>query len=627
LLDQLPPTVQLVLATRSDPPLPLARMRVQGALHEVREADLRFSADETDTFLTAAGVRISQPGLTALYERTEGWIAGLQLVALALQRHADPEAFITGFTGSHRFVLDYLSEEVLSREDEQTRTFLLQTAILERLDPDLCRAVTGTADSHAMLDRLSRRNLFLIPLDATGQVYRYHHLFADLLQMHLRQSRAAELPELHTRAAGWYRANDEPLLALRHYLAGTQHQAAAELVEQEALTLFNRGDLPAVVGLIGRLPVELARRRPWLNAFSGFFLTLSGRVEEGELALGLAQETQSDPNLTGFIATTRVHVLCAQLQLQQAAEQARMALDMIEPEYPFIRCYAGYGLGKALLGLEQLDAARAALAQAFAISEAHSHIVNIVPVLSLLAQIDLLQNDLTSADMHLRKVQHFTDQHRAATSRVAAFWLAAQAQLLLAQGQREAALAQAELATNTGLKHHNPFSAIQGWLAQAEILSVLERFDAAASLLTQARELQRNHPVFRDLAALIALQEAQLALQQGDAVTAAARLADCDPGDSRLIAGRRRQVQAAIAALQSGSPVAATGHPALVEQLSARELEVLQLIAAGLPNGSIAERLMLSLSTVKKHSSSIFGKLDVANRTQAVARARELGIL
>ncbi len=205
LLEHLPPQLHLILATRADPPLPLARLRAQGQLCEVRTVDLRFGAAEASAFLQAVmGLDLETSAIVTLERHTEGWIAGLQLAALSLQGRADVPAFLAAFTGSHRFVLDYLSEEVLARQDAPVQQFLLHTSILERLSGPLCDAVTEQEGSQAMLEALEHANLFVIPLDDERGWYRYHHLFAEVLRSHLQQAEPTLPPVLHRRASAWY---------------------------------------------------------------------------------------------------------------------------------------------------------------------------------------------------------------------------------------------------------------------------------------------------------------------------------------------------------------------------------------------------------------------------------------
>ena len=243
LLEHLPPGLHLVLASRADPPLPLARLRAGGQLAELRAADLRFTAEEAAALLReSAGADLPAAAVAALAARTEGWAAGLQLAALSLRGQADPAGFVAAFSGSHRYVLDYLTEEVLDRQHEQVRTFLLETSVLERLSGGLCDAVTGRADSQAMLERVERAGLFLVPLDEVRGWWRYHHLFADLLRARLQQQQPGRVVALHRAAAAWCEEHGLADDAVRHALAAGDPAWAARLVERHAETLLGRSE-------------------------------------------------------------------------------------------------------------------------------------------------------------------------------------------------------------------------------------------------------------------------------------------------------------------------------------------------------------------------------------------------
>ena len=232
LLDHLPPRMHLVIASRSDPPLPLARLRARGEVTELRAADLRFTPDEAAAFLNEVmGLNLSAADVAALETRTEGWIAGLQLAALSMQGREDIPGFIRAFSGDDRYIGDYLVEEVLQRQPERVRSFLLQTSILDRLSGPLCDAVTGGGDSKVLLEALERRNLFVVPLDDKRHWYRYHHLFAEVLHAYSMEKHPGEVPTLHRRASEWYAQNGPPSDAIRHALAAGDFERAAGLAE------------------------------------------------------------------------------------------------------------------------------------------------------------------------------------------------------------------------------------------------------------------------------------------------------------------------------------------------------------------------------------------------------------
>jgi LuxR family maltose regulon positive regulatory protein len=242
LLEHLPPQLHLVITTREDPNLPLARLRVRGQLTELRAADLRFTVEETAVFLNQImGLNLSATDIAALEARTEGWIAGLQMAALSMRGQEDVSGFIRSFTGSHRFVLDYLVEEVLQQQPDNVQEFLLKTAVLNQLTGPLCDALTGDANGQDILESLERANLFLVPLDNERHWYRYHHLFADLLRQQLRQStEESDVAALHVRASAWFEANGRELEAFQHAAAANDVARAARLIEGEGLSVCCR---------------------------------------------------------------------------------------------------------------------------------------------------------------------------------------------------------------------------------------------------------------------------------------------------------------------------------------------------------------------------------------------------
>jgi LuxR family maltose regulon positive regulatory protein len=268
LLEHLPPQLHLILATRADPPLPLARLRARGLLCEVRTTDLRFGTAEAGTFLQAVmGLDLEASAIATLEQRTEGWIAGLQLAALSLQGRADVSGFLAAFRGSHRYVLDYLSDEVLARQGASVQQFLLRTSILERLSGPLCDAVTGQEGSQAMLEALEKANLFVVALDDKRGWYRYHHLFAEVLRSHLQQAEPKLVPVLHRRASTWYEQHGFIVEAVQHALAAPDVALAARLIEPIALPVALQGQISTVLEWMNALPEALVRTRPFLCVY------------------------------------------------------------------------------------------------------------------------------------------------------------------------------------------------------------------------------------------------------------------------------------------------------------------------------------------------------------------------
>ena len=286
LVEHRPAGICVVLATRSDPPLGLARLRARGQLTEIRVADLRFTPAEAGKLLQHAAPALPDASVAALAARTEGWAAGLALAALSLRGHDDAAAFVAAFTGSHRYVLDYLTEEVLERQDEQLRTFLLETSVLDRLSGPLCDAVTGREGSQALLEQAERAGLFLVPLDEVRGWWRYHHLFADLLRALLQQEQPGRVPALHRDAAAWYSERGLADDAIGHAAAAGEMLWAARIIEQYFdMVFYIRGEAATIHRWMAVLPAEVVRSRPRLLLAQAIMAATSGHFEVVEQLL------------------------------------------------------------------------------------------------------------------------------------------------------------------------------------------------------------------------------------------------------------------------------------------------------------------------------------------------------
>ncbi len=296
LVEHLPPHVHLVISTRADPALPLARLRGRGELVEIRAADLRFTVDEVTAYFNGVvGLDLDASEIATLEGRTEGWIAALQLAALSLQGREDAAGFIAGFAGDDRYVVDYLVEEVLGRQPAAVRSFLLDTSILDRLSGSLCDAVTGGSEGKAVLESLERSNLFVISLDDRRQWYRYHHLFADVLGAHLLEERPNEIAGLHRRAAEWYGSADEPAPAVRHALKAGDVEQAADLAERSVIGMLRQRQEATVRGWVDDIPYDVVRRRPVLAVgFIGALMS-KGDFETVEDRLNDLEQLLADP--------------------------------------------------------------------------------------------------------------------------------------------------------------------------------------------------------------------------------------------------------------------------------------------------------------------------------------------
>ncbi|MBE9046376.1 helix-turn-helix transcriptional regulator [Pleurocapsales cyanobacterium LEGE 10410] len=390
LLSHLPPQVHLIVASRADPPLSLARMRSHGELTELRVSDLQFTPEEAAAFLSQVmGLEISAGEVAALEQRTEGWIAGLQLAALSLQGREDIPDFVAAFSGDDRYIVDYLLEEVLERQPNSVRRFLLQTAILEHLSGSLCDAVTDQNGGQGMLETLERGNLFIIPLDNKRQWYRYHHLFADVLQAHALMEWPERLPSLHGQASRWYEQNGLFSDAIRHALAAQDFERAAGLVEQVWPTMRRRQQEPTVLGWIEAIPDAILRNRPVLSVAYALVLLNGGQLDAVEARLQDAERwlgeggkiTASDKLLASStterivvdekqfralpatIANTRAYWSQSIGDVASTVTYAQQALDLLPADEEYERGATAALLGLAYWSSGKLEAAYRSFAE------------------------------------------------------------------------------------------------------------------------------------------------------------------------------------------------------------------------------------------------------------------------
>jgi ATP/maltotriose-dependent transcriptional regulator MalT len=345
LLEHLPPQLHLILATRADPPLPLARLRAQGQLCEIRTADLRFDTTEAGMFLQEVmGLDLEAEAIAILKRSTEGWIVGLQLAALSLQGRTDVSRFLAAFSGSHRYVLDYLSEEVLARQPVPVQQFLMHTCILGRLSGPLCDVVTGQEGSQAMLEVLERANLFVVPLDDERRWYRYHHLFAEMLRNHLQQNSPALVPTLHPRASNWYEQHDLTAEAVQYALAVPDFERTARLIETVAFPLVFQGQLSTVHGWMTALPETLLHAHPLLCIQQASYLMFTGQLRAAEARLqdaerGIWEELPAEQNklMRGYTLTIRSGIANLAGETIQGVSLARQALKLLPETEVFVR--------------------------------------------------------------------------------------------------------------------------------------------------------------------------------------------------------------------------------------------------------------------------------------------------
>jgi LuxR family maltose regulon positive regulatory protein len=760
LLENLPPGLLLVVCGRADPPLPLPRLRARGQLAELRAAELRFTTEEAAALLgAAAGPVLPDAAVAALTARTEGWAAGLQLAALSLRGRTDAAGFVAAFSGSHRFVLDYLADEVLDGQPGPVRAFLLETSVLERLSGELCDAVTGRSGSQAMLQDIERAGLFLVPLDEVRGWWRYHHLFADLLRARLEQEQPGRVQELHRAAAAWSDDHDLADDAVRHALASGDTARAARLVERHVETLLGRSEGATLHRWLSALPAESVRDRPRLCLAQAYGAAMGFQVEALEALLDDAERAfavgggepyeasagrpvSSLANVPAGIAFLRAVLARLRGDASLASDYNRQALAQLgEDDWlmrylvrwnqaaadwlggrpgPAERGLAGvladlraagqffagflamrvcYDLGEVQRAQGNLDAALATYREALEEAGESSQTAITGPAHVGLAQVLYERDELTAALDHatrgvtlcrqltftqslatgLAVVARIRQARGDAAGALEAMGEAGQAglspqvvallnpvpsqraRLLLAQGDVHAA---AQWTTAAGLSPEDEpdYPREPAYLLLARVLLAQDRPGPALTLLQRLLATAAGQGRTGSVIEIQALRALALAAR-GDPAGALGALAEavtlaCPQGYvrvfadggaamcallTRLSAARRDQRAPArgidpdyLAGLlracgQAGavppSRRAAAALPGMAGPLTDREAEVLRLLAAGRSNQRIAHELVVALDTVKKHVTHVLAKLGAANRTEAVARARQLGLI
>ncbi|MEM7114323.1 MAG: LuxR C-terminal-related transcriptional regulator [Chloroflexota bacterium] len=756
LLEHLPPQIHLILATREDPNLPLPRLRVRGQMLELRASDLRFTQAETADFLRdVMNITLDTAAIAALESRTEGWAAGLQMAALSMQGQADQGSFIDAFTGSHRFVLDYLVEEVLQSQPKLIRDFLLQTAVLTRLSAPLCTALTDQQNARDLLATLDRNNLFLIPLDNQRDWYRYHHLFADVLQARALDKDPALVPTLHQKASRWYEVHDFPADAIHHALAAQDFERAAGLIELARETMDQSMQSATWLSWVKQIPDALLEIRPVLSVGYAWALLDTGQLEASEARLQAAEkwlgETAVNPSssdmvvtdqsqfpfLPASIAVARAYRALALGDVAETTHQSQLALSLTTKNDQRWRVAAISLLGLAQYASGDLVAADQSLTGFLNNMWQANRIAEAISITFILANIKITLGRLQEAkQLYHASLQQAVGQGKPYPIGTADLYRGL-SEINHEQGNHEQAIEQLQLSEKLGAE-----ALLTDWESRLRVTQARVRQSAgdlaeAVQLLNEAERLHVRSPLpdVRPIAA----QRARVWLKQGKLTEAQAwaqrqqlssddmltyvrefehltlahtRLAQTDQPSSfhqattifleklyhaakegarvgslielltlQAISHKEQDhIDSALQTLEealalaepegfqqifvdAGTPIAqlltklkhpntqvqtyaqrllgkfvaqelfaasqenSLHHDTLIEPLSQRELEVLQLIAQGLSNREISERLFLALSTVKGHNRILFGKLHVQRRTEAVARARELGLL
>lgn len=746
LLEHQPPNLHIILITRADPSISLARLRAHSQLIEIRAEDLQFSTEEATALLNEKmGLNLKPEHIDSLNAHTESWVVGLQLAALSLRGQPSYDAFIEEFTGGHKFILDYLIEEVLIKLPDAQRGFMLRTSILEMFCGNLCQAVTGDPTSGQMLDEIRKSNLFLIPLDIEGRWFRYHHLFGEVLYALLEQDYPGEIAALHLKAAEWFESEGHPGEAVDHVLRSGNITRARELVLKHWLPVLHRGEVATLLRWLDALPEEMERADPSMSLARCWALFLRG--QSSAIGPHLEQANNAYERLVGEAALRGVeqNQVAAQLAMMRSvlargrgehvrsvayAEEAARLLpaEMVEgigtgwnmlaaaragagdfdgtieayehgialshAEGNLVGAYGcTYGQAMYMLVQGRLNEAEALCRSAIdrAVSEGQRDFPAAGSLYITMARIELEQNHLDEARAYLntglrvarpggfgeavRTGRHIRAHLAAARGDLEAAsdvfqdterivnamddpYLTAElnwewAKLDLIAGDPDSAREKLNILEEkiSATQHANMLLA-RMWLFP-RLLCAEERYEEALTALDEAihhaRSVNSNGELIRLLAlqavALAALGKrmpARSALHEALALGAPGgyirRWLDAGPGLGPLLRDLRDDpdtspvsypyLDSLLDACQGafGESTRAQSEE-LFDPLTSRELEIIRLISKGYSNPEIASELVVTINTIKKHTSNIYGKLGVRSRTQAIARAHELNLL
>jgi LuxR family maltose regulon positive regulatory protein len=592
-IGRMPANFHVVLATRSDPVLPLARLRASGDLVEMRSDDLRFGFDEAGHLLNnVLGLRLTEADVRLLHERTEGWAAGLYLAALSLAGRTEAAAFIKTFAGDNRHIVDYLMAEVLEGQPPQIRSFLLHTSVLGRLSAALCDAVLQTSGSASILERMERENLFVVPQDMSRCWYRYHHLFGELLRAELRHSESGVVAGLHRRAAAWFEAEGLVDEAVRHLVAAGDIAKSADLIAADWVNEFNGGGLSTVSGWLDLLPDETIAQDPRLTVIRAWIALNVGQFDDARSWIEAAEtastaDTAEQVDLGAQLVALREVYAFKTGDVATALEAARHASTLDFDDALQARSAACGIYGSALYYSDSIDDAQTTFHRAVQLAEKIGDRRHRIYALGYLALIAAEAGRLAEAEHQIRRATGVDADPAGGEHFIDLTVSLAVATILDVRGDRAAAADAAHLAVGLARKGAGILEVAKALLVRAKIVESLGDHAMAAASRNEARTLLRGCT---------------------------------DTGIARtLLTSAGKGAGVVVPAPNDGCTV--------TEELTSKEVEVLRLLATRLSRREIGQRLYVSLNTVKTHQRALYRKLGVENRIGAVARARKLGLL
>jgi len=734
--------MHLVIITRTDPPLPLSRLRTRNQMVEIRADQLCFTPGEVADFVNAVmGLHLSAGEISTMHVRTEGWITGLQLASLSMLGCKDVPGFISAFSGSHHYIIDYLADEVLKRQDEQTRMFLLQTSILPRMCASLCNGLVDIRtderplDGQCMLETLEKMNLFVVPLDEERRWYRYHHLFADVLNRRLEYQYPEMLPELYRRASAWYEKNGLIGDAIQYALSAGDQEHAAQLVEQNGCYLLMSGELFTLLKWMEAVESYLPAH-PWLMVQKGWALTLAGRMEPAEQAFQTVErlvstlEPTPDVNsMVGTISAGRAFWADMHGNIPEAARLAQQALDLLPDSDPMcisMRSVATGVLAKTIFIRGDLEQARQIYIRALEIGQAANNFDMVINTNDDIADVLMEQGHLYQAEQLLQETLPLTVRTDGQRLPLSADVYSRLSKVYYEWNKLEQAAHFAQLSLEVSQQWGNLDLQAIGKIMLAKVEQVQGNLEKAQVLMRAAEQLNRDNWLYPWNSIWIgaALERFWLSMGNQERVSKYIEASGVNPTDEitylhelkyltllrwllacgdydaalglaermlykardehrmlrvvelmilqSLVYQGKKDINTAVTTLASAVSLAQPegykrvfldegGHlvkllylvksnqdaseyacelldafgrvsgslpgqaQLLIEPLSGREIEVLKLIEAGLSNQEIASKLFISITTVKRHISNIYSKLDVKTRTQAVSQGKKLG--
>jgi len=623
ILEHMPRLMKLVLITREDPPIPLAKVRANKELLELRISDLRFTEEEVKAFfLQQLNLPLQEEQLQLLFKRTEGWIAGLQLTALSIRGHEDASEFIEAFTSSHYYIMDYLMEEVLERQPPEIKEFLLKTALLEFFSGELCDAVVPLEPGNgcAIIEQLVKTNSFIIPMDSSRKWYRYHHLFRDLLRQRLENQSKSDTEKLHYRAGCWFKSAGREREAIYHFLKSNAWLEAAALIECKWAEMDLQLQAASWLEMAKQLPLSVIENSPVLAMGYGWAMLDMGDIEGCvgwfDKARGLYDLYQSAECPEGLIisdilqfellpatiASARGYIAAAKGDIEGVFKHTKDALDQIPSDQYQKRGVANMLLAVAHWGTGELNEAEDVILQSIENASRGGSPLTYNSFYMVLGELFIQQGHLDKARVLFEETITRVVKENQVPVLLASLYLGL-AKVSFLQGENQQAYTFLDDSKAYGEKYSIMDWKYKYYLMLARVYCSEGFLDLAQDCLRESKVYYFMNPIpddisFDDMEAVINLAETSTGPVH-------------PPGETVLNRPFLRQ----------------HANQTLFEPLTVRELEVLALIAQGLSNQEICDTLFLALSTIKGYNQTIYGKLQVNRRTEAVAKAKELGLV